>query len=156
MSKSERDAELTLDFLIENLKADRRAHLTLNIPNTNGLLDKIYARLQQRHKAYATDDLIADEVLHLIDEEIEHEKENGMIIVDLHQNGAGHYSRHQPMAAAIAEILKTKGECFPADLEAKGFAKNDIKQQWSIAYALAMIERRMADESPQDFCFSAA
>ncbi len=60
-----------LDAVIESLKEDK-----LLFGQMTGLmadrerLYRVYARLLQRFRAYAPDDMIADEVMHLLEEEI--------------------------------------------------------------------------------------
>lgn len=49
------------------------------------------------------------------------------------------------MASAVVEVLKTKGECRPSDLESKGFSSNEIKRHFSMAYALARVELNWMD-----------
>ncbi|MDD5586878.1 MAG: hypothetical protein PHY92_07990 [Alphaproteobacteria bacterium] len=60
-----------LDQMIEDMKEDERhigplADLTAN----KNLLHRIYDRLLQRHRAYASDEMIAGEVAHFLEEEI--------------------------------------------------------------------------------------
>lgn len=130
-----------LDETIERLKSDLQSGRAPNIPHDSDLLRQLYLRLQQRHQIYATDDLIADEARHMLDEEVQLEAGGDMRVIDLcKQQATPHFGQHQSMATAIAEILATKGECYPDDLEAKGFDPEDIKQNWSIAYGLAKVE----------------
>jgi hypothetical protein len=135
------------DAAIEELKANLQAKQSADLPEDYDLLHRLYLRLQERHTAYATHDLIADEALHLLDEEIQHEAGGAMRIVDLceHPNAEPAFSRHEDMATAVVEILRVRGECSPKDLEAKGFAPDDIKRHWAMAYALAKVELNWMD-----------
>jgi hypothetical protein len=67
-----------------------------------------------------------------------------MMIASVHGD-EGAFAPYERMATIIAEILKTKGECFPADLQAKGFTPEEIKHHWSMAYGLARVELTWMD-----------
>lgn len=48
------------------------------------------------------------------------------------------------MAAAIADVLKAKGECAPSDLLERSFSSDDLDAHWRLAYALAQVRRSWA------------
>ena len=45
------------------------------------------------------------------------------------------------MADAIAGRIRKHGQCRPRDLEKMGFTREEIAQAWSLASALAAVER---------------
>jgi hypothetical protein len=63
--------EAELDQIIEDLK-DEDIHITqlADLTGNKNLLYRVYDRLLQRHKNYATDEMIAGEVSHFLEEEI--------------------------------------------------------------------------------------
>lgn len=65
-----------LDQIIEDLKDDepQLGQSTALLANKE-LLHRVYDRLLQRHKDYATDEMIAGEVAHFLEEEINHNTE---------------------------------------------------------------------------------
>jgi hypothetical protein len=69
--------EAELDQLIEDMK-DEELHITqlADLTGDKGLLYRVYDRLLQRHKDYATDEMIAGEVAHFLEEEISRKKED--------------------------------------------------------------------------------
>jgi len=68
------DSDVTeIDQKIEQLKEDKLLFGQMtNLMADKEILFRIYARLLQRFRAYAPDEMIADEVLHLLEEEIAH------------------------------------------------------------------------------------
>jgi hypothetical protein len=108
------------------------------------LLRRIYDRLLERHRIYATDRMIADEIEHFLHEEINHSVGADMLIVQV-QGNEDVFAPCQSMATAIVEILKANGECRPDDLKAKGFSPDEIKRFWRMAYGLARVDLNWLD-----------
>lgn len=44
------------------------------------------------------------------------------------------------MADAIINVILQNGDCLPADLQAQGFAANEVATLWHFAHSLAVIE----------------
>ncbi|GEM_PF-1231985 len=134
-----------LDRKIEELKT-QNVHLghLAGLAGDRDLLCQLYDRLLHRQRAYATDEMIAGEVAHLLEEEINHKAEADMMIVRV-QGDEDIFSPCERMATAITEILKDKGECVAADLIAKGFTLEEVKLHWRMAYGLAKVELNWMD-----------
>lgn len=68
--------EAELDQMIEDMK-DEEFHITqlADIAGNQNLLYRLYDRLLQRHKDYATREMIAGEIAHFLEEEIHHKTE---------------------------------------------------------------------------------
>ncbi len=128
-----------LDEIIESLKKRFDPRRLLGLASDPDLLHRLHARLQARQRAYAPDELIADEAAHLIEEEIKHAEEAEMKIVHIHGRKEI-FAPYEALATAIADILKDKGSCAPGDLQNKGFAPEEIHQNWPLAYALANVD----------------
>jgi len=47
------------------------------------------------------------------------------------------------MAAAIIDITQEQGGCLPQDLNAKGFAPDEVASHWHLAQSLASVELRL-------------
>jgi hypothetical protein len=133
-----------LDSLIERLKYSLESTYHAELPNDLGVLYGLYKRLVERHRMYATGDLVADAVSFFLEEEIRNKNEAHMKIVHIAGN-EDIFSQSQAMATAIVEMLKAKGECCPADITAKGFSLDEIKRHWSMSYALAKVELNWMD-----------
>ncbi len=134
-----------LDRMIEELKqGEFHAGKLAELETNKALLRQVYDLLIQRHRAYAPDTLIADDVARLLEEEINHAVEADMMIVNV-QGNTDAFAPCERMATAIVEILKSKGECFPNDLVAKGFTPDEIKRHWAMAYGLAKVELNWMD-----------
>ncbi len=138
------DEQVFLDVLIERLKSNLRTIHKAELPKNLKLLRSLYERLIDRHRLYSSEDLIADAVLHFLAEENRNKSEGLMEIVRL-AGDEDIFSPCQSMATAIVELLKAKGECHPADIEAKGFSFPEIKRYWSMAYSLAKVEMNWMD-----------
>lgn len=132
-----------IDQMIDWAKAKMGYGEPAKLPDNRNLMIRMYRRLQERHRRYATDDLMADEIVHLLEEEIKHKAEANMMIVSV-QGNPDVFAPCERMATAIAEVLKTKGECFPADIESK-FTAEEIKRHWRMAYSLAKVELNWMD-----------
>jgi hypothetical protein len=134
-----------LDLMIEELK-EGELHIgkLAELAADKVLLRRIYDRLLQRHRIYATDKMIADEIAHFLEEEINHAVEANMMIVQV-QGEEDLFAPCERMATAIVEILKTNGECHHTDLEFKGFSPDEIKRHWRMAYGLAKVELNWMD-----------
>lgn len=132
-----------LDKLIEHIKGDIEQRGEARLPDDHGTLHGLYARLIQRHRAYATDDLIADATLFFLEEENRHAKEADMMIVKV-QGKDNLFAPCREMATEIAKIMKEKGSCEPSDLQG-AFSAEDIKRRWAMAYALAKVELNWMD-----------
>ncbi|HAX90735.1 MAG TPA: hypothetical protein DCY07_00805 [Rhodospirillaceae bacterium] len=133
-----------LDSLIERLKYSLESRHQADMPSDLGVLHGLYERLIVRHRWYATEDLVADTVLYLLEEENRNKNEAHMEIAHIAGN-EDIFSQCQSMATAIVEKLKAKGECRPADITAKGFSHDDIKRHWAMSYALAKVEINWMD-----------
>ena len=65
-----------VDQIIEDLKDDElQFGLSTNLLSNEELLHRVYDRLLQRHRAYATDKMILGEVEHFLEEETRHKNE---------------------------------------------------------------------------------
>lgn len=133
-----------LDSLIESLKYGLESTCHAELPSDLGILHGLYERLIERHRMYATEDLVADAVSFFLDEEIKNKNEAYMEIVHIAGN-EDIFSQCQEMATAIVEMLKAKGECSPTDITAKGFSLDEIKRHWAMSYALAKVELNWMD-----------
>lgn len=134
-----------IDHLIEEMKEDDLHTGQLSsLTDNKELLLKVYDRLVQRYKAYATDAMIVGEIAHFIEEENNHKAEADMMIVNV-QGDEDFLAPAKDMATAIAEILTKNGDCYPEDLKARGFSPEEIKRHWPMAYALAKVELNWLD-----------
>jgi hypothetical protein len=131
-----------LDQLIEGLKASLHTKQLLGLTSDQTLLLRLYDRLLQRHRSYATDDLIAEEIAHLLEEEVKHAAEANMKIVHV-QGDPEVFARYEQLATAIADFLRIKGDCFPEDLQDKGFSLVEVERDWTMAYSLAKVELKL-------------
>jgi hypothetical protein len=131
-----------LDQLIEGLKASLHTKQLLGLTSDQSLLHRLYDRLLQRHRDYATDDLIAEEIAHLLEEEVKHAAEANMRIVHV-QGDPEVFARYEQLATAIADFLRIKGDCFPEDLQEKGFSLAEVERDWTMAYSLAKVELKL-------------
>ncbi|MDD3181279.1 MAG: hypothetical protein PHD48_00510 [Alphaproteobacteria bacterium] len=133
-----------LDSLIERLKYSLESSHHAELPSDLGVLHGLYERLIVRYRWYATEDLVADTVLYLLEEENRNKNEAHMEVVRIAGN-EDIFSQCLSMATAIVEMLKAKGECLPTDITAKGFSHDDIKRHWAMSYALARVELNWMD-----------
>jgi hypothetical protein len=129
-----------IDRLVERFKSNLKDNKNPDLPHDKDFLLQLYDRLQQRHRSRATDNLLADEILHLLNEEL-------LLDEGVTQNAdtsedaiAEKLEAQQRMANAIIKIIKEKGECQPHDLRGKGFTADEIARHWPMAYALAEVE----------------
>lgn len=62
------------DEMIEKLKNDLRSEGIADLQKNRQTLFRLYDRLRQRYATYASDDMIADRVLELLDAELEQDR----------------------------------------------------------------------------------
>ena len=62
---------IQMDETIEKLKSDLRQKGQADMQKSRQLLFQLYDRLRQRYATYASDDMLADRVLELLDAELE-------------------------------------------------------------------------------------
>lgn len=134
-----RDKTDVLDKWIDLLKEGIENKRETKLPDDPSTRRGVYERLIERHRAYASNEQIANAALYFLNQEVNHAKEANMMIVNV-QGADDVFTPYESMATAIAEVLEEKGACAPDDLESRGFSSNDIKRQWPMAYALAKVE----------------
>ncbi|MDX9689757.1 MAG: hypothetical protein RBT70_04725 [Alphaproteobacteria bacterium] len=143
-NENDQDKTQALDKLIEELRDNLEHTGETSLPNDIKTLYGLYDRLIQRHRLYASDDLIADAALFFLEEEIRHAKDADAMASTAQSENDIH-AAYQDMMDAIVDVLKENGECVPADLKAKGFSQNDIERRWAMAYALARVKLNWMD-----------
>jgi len=133
------------DRLIERFKGNLKDGKTIDLPHDRDLLLQLYDRLYQRHRSHATDNLIADEILHLLDEELLFDAGVMQDADTSEETVAEKLEVQHRMANAIITIIKAKGQCQPHDLKAESFTQHEIAVHWPMAYALAQVELKIED-----------
>ena len=73
LSPANQDDPWNADEVIESMKSDLRGKGEADMDKNRDSLLRLYDNLRRRYIAYASDDMIADRVLELLDAEIAHE-----------------------------------------------------------------------------------
>lgn len=128
------------DRIIGCLKNELEAKNETHLPSDPDVLRATHERLIHRHRIYATDDMVADELLHLLEKEIEHKEEAKVLIASL-EGDPKTFAGCQDLTNAIAKVLDEKGSCTPEDIINKGFDTKTVWRRWKMAYALAEVSR---------------
>jgi hypothetical protein len=67
-----------------------------------------------------------------------------MLVIDLQSdNPANKFAPYQRMANVIIELTNKNGECFPEDLLKHGFSKEETRERWHMANAMAEVELKL-------------
>ncbi len=67
-----------------------------------------------------------------------------MLVIDLKSdNPLNKFAPYQHMANVIIELTNKNGECFPEDLLEHGFSKEETRDLWHMANAMASIELKL-------------
>lgn len=134
-----------VDKLIIRYKNELQATQKVELTTDHDLLLQLYDRMHQRHRSYATDNLLADAVEYLLQEEILYDsgftKESPLNDEQI----LSKFDVQSRMAEAIANITQEKGGCLPQDLNAKGFSPEEVTRYWAMASALAAVKRHKGD-----------
>lgn len=103
-NENDQDKTQALDKLIEELRDNLEHTGETSLPNDIKTLYGLYDRLIQRHRLYASDDLIADAALFFL-EEIRHAKDADAMASTAQSENDIH-AAYQDMMDAIVDVLK--------------------------------------------------
>jgi hypothetical protein len=74
-----------------------------------------------------------------------------MLVIDLiSDNPKNKFAPYQHMANAIIDLANKNGECFPQDLLALGFTKQETDERWHMANAMAAVELKLMQSNATD------
>jgi len=126
------------DQIVQRAKEDIKQTGTTELPESYDLKTMLYHRLQKRQRTYMAPALINGEINHLLTLESQHVKNEAKMMIMTIEGDPTAFVPYERMAKAIAEVLETKEECFPSDLD-DSFSDEEIKKHWATAYAVAQL-----------------
>ena len=60
----------------------------------------------------------------------------------------GKFAPYQRMAGVIFRLMRTNGVCSPEDLWPLGFSKEETRERWHMAHAMAAVELKLLGSKP--------
>lgn len=138
-----------LDEIIGSIKTQLRAGQTAELPSAEDLKIEILKRLHYRQSIYVMDALKGHElldaaILKLLEAESKNVKCEAKMKITAVQGDPNAFAPYEHLTTTIVNIIKSKGSCTKEDVKGKGFSNEEL-DQWSMAYALAMVELNWMD-----------